>query len=80
MTIHAKTLRIRFDKVDGIIKIYDGTRYLVLFVPEKYGAIHVRFSYHISEKVLLHIVLIIILQESDLIHIIFTYRKRIDFL
>ena len=49
MTIHAKTLRIRFDKVDGIVKTYDGTRYLVLFVPEKYGAIYVRFRYHISE-------------------------------
>ena len=29
-----KPLRIiRFDKVDGFIKIYDGTRYLVLFGP-----------------------------------------------
>ena len=24
-------LRIRFDKIDGFIKIYDGIRYLVLF-------------------------------------------------
>ena len=50
MTIHTKTLCIRFDKVDGIIKIYDGTRCLVLFVPEKYDAIYVRIRYHISEK------------------------------
>ena len=25
-----KPLRIRFDKIDGFIRIYDGTRYLVL--------------------------------------------------
>ena len=33
--IGAKPLRIRFDKVDGFIRIYDGTRYLVLFGPER---------------------------------------------
>ena len=26
--IGAKPLRIRFDKIDGLIRIYDGTRYL----------------------------------------------------
>ena len=31
----AKLLRIRFDKIDGFIKIYDGTRYLVLFASQK---------------------------------------------
>ena len=31
----AKSLRIRFDKKDGFIKIYDGTRFLVLFCPER---------------------------------------------
>ena len=30
----AKPLRITFDNVDGFIKIYDGTRSLVLFGPE----------------------------------------------
>ena len=34
-----KPLRIRFDKIDGFIKIYDGTRYLVSFGPERYDAI-----------------------------------------
>ena len=29
-----KTLCIRFDKIDGFIKIYNLTRYLVLFGPE----------------------------------------------
>ena len=27
------------DKIDGFIKIYDGTRYLILIVPEKYDAV-----------------------------------------
>ena len=36
----AKPLRIRVDKIDGFIKIYDGTRYLVLFGPERYDAIY----------------------------------------
>ena len=37
-----KPLRIRFDKIDGFIKIYNGTRYLrylILFGPEGYDAI-----------------------------------------
>ena len=33
--IGAKPLHIRFGKVDGFIRVYDGTRYLVLFCPEK---------------------------------------------
>ena len=32
--IRGKPLSIRFDKVDGFIRTYDGTRYLVLFGPE----------------------------------------------
>ena len=27
----AKPLRISFNKVDGLIRVYDGTRYLVFF-------------------------------------------------
>ena len=37
--IRAKPLRIRLNKVDGFIRIYDRTRYLVLFGPEKNGTI-----------------------------------------
>ena len=32
--IDPKPLRIRFDKIDGFIRIYDGTRYLTLFGSE----------------------------------------------
>ena len=33
--ISTKTFRIRFDKVDVLIRVYDGTRYLVLIGSEK---------------------------------------------
>ena len=34
--ICGKILRIKYDKVNGFVRVYDGTRYLVLFGPEKY--------------------------------------------
>ena len=48
--IGAKLLRIKFDKVYGFIRVYDGNRYLVLFRPEKYDAIYNRIEYLISLK------------------------------
>ena len=48
--IGAKPLRFRFDKVDGFIKAYDRTRYLVLFGLEKYDAIYNRIRYLISQE------------------------------
>ena len=48
--IGKKPLRIRFHKVDGFIRVYDGTRYLVLFSAEKYDAISDRIRYLISLK------------------------------
>ena len=45
-------MHFRFDKVDGFIKGYDGTRYLVLFGPEKYYAIYNRIRFLISKKML----------------------------
>ena len=38
--IGANPVRIRFDKVDGFIRAYDGTRCLVSFASEKYDAIY----------------------------------------
>ena len=43
-------MHIRFDKIDGFIKIYDGTRYLILFSSETDGAIYNRIRYLISLK------------------------------
>ena len=54
MTLHTKLLLvqkplcIRFVKVDGFIKSYDETSYLILFDPEKYDAIYNRIRYLIS--------------------------------
>ena len=46
----AKPLRVRFDKIDGFIRVYDGTRYLVLFGSEKYNSIYNKIRYLISVK------------------------------
>ena len=43
-------MRIRFDKIDGFIKIYDGNIYLVRYDYEKCNAIYYRIIYLISEK------------------------------
>ena len=48
--IDAKPLRIRFNKIDWFITVYDGTRYLVLFGPEKYDIIYNRIRYLIIQK------------------------------
>ena len=40
--IGAKLLCIRFNKIDGFIRDYDGTRYLVLFGDEKHDFIYNR--------------------------------------
>ena len=48
--IDPKPLRIRFDKTDGFIRIYDGARYLKLFGSEEYDAIYNRIRYFISLK------------------------------
>ena len=37
-------------KTDGFIRIYDGSKYLVLLGPEIYDAIYNRIRYHISIK------------------------------
>ena len=64
-----KASRIRFDKIDGFIRVLDGQiKHLVLF---DYGLFHKicdKIKYLISEKVVLQIVLIIILEKSEFIH------------
>ena len=46
----AKHLRIRFDKIDGFIRFYNGTRSSLLFGSEKYDSINNRIRYRISVK------------------------------
>ena len=48
--IDAKLLRIRFDKIDGFIRVYEATRYLVLFGSKKYDFIYNMIRYLISVK------------------------------
>ena len=48
--IDSKPLRIRFDKIDGIIRVYDKSRYLILFGKKKYGDIYNKLRYLISIK------------------------------
>ena len=43
--IRAKPVRIMFDKIDGFIRVYRRTRYLVLFGAEKYDFIYNRIRY-----------------------------------
>ena len=45
-----KPLRVRFDKIDEFIIIYDGNRYLVLLSPEKNDSIFNRIGYLVSQK------------------------------
>ena len=45
-----KRLHIGFDKIDGFIRVYDGTRYLVLFGGEKYDFIYNKIRYLIGVK------------------------------
>ena len=46
--IGPKCLHDRFDKIDGCIRIYDGTTYLVLLGCEKYDATYNRIRYLIN--------------------------------
>ena len=46
----SKPLPIRFNEVDGFIRVYDGTRYLTLLGSEIYDAIYNRIRYFISRK------------------------------
>ena len=46
----AKPFRIRSHKIEGFIRIYDGTRHLILLGSEKYDAIYNRIRYLIGLK------------------------------
>ena len=43
--IDAKPLQIRIDKIDEFIRVYDGTKYLLLFGSEKYFFIYNRIRF-----------------------------------
>ena len=64
-SIGTKPLRVRFDKIDGFIRFYDGITYLTLFGSEKYDAIYNRIRYLIS------------LKSSSITYILFHYVAKI---
>ena len=48
--IDSEPLHIRFHKIDGFIRLYDGSRYLVLFGSEKCDSLYDRIRYTVSVK------------------------------
>ena len=66
-----KSLLIRFDKIYGFTRIYDGNRYLTLFGYEKYDAIYNIIEYLISLKAVSHMLFLTITQKSKFILMIF---------
>ena len=60
-----KPLRIRFDKIDGCIRIFDGTTYLTLLGSEKYDAIYNGIRYLISLKSSIPYVFFSILRKNQ---------------
>ena len=64
----AKLLHIKFDKVDGLTRVYDGAMYLILFGAQKYDAIYdrVRLDKLFAKKVVLSMLFLIIMQELQL--------------
>ena len=68
--IGTQPFRIRLDKIDEFIRVYVGTRYLVLFGTEKYDIIYIRIRYLTDAKMVLHMLVFIIMPKSKLIHTI----------
>ena len=72
-----KPLHIKFDKTHGFIIALNGkNKQLILFYYGLFNKICDKIKYVISKKVVLQIVLIIILEKSELIHIILYLLKN----
>ena len=75
-----KPLRIRFDTIDGYIISLDGkVRHLIFFDYGLFNKYLIRLNILEVKKLLLQLVLIIISERSQLIHIILYLLKNIDF-
>ena len=71
-------LQIRFDKIDGFIRIYGKTQYLTLLGSENHDAVYNRIRYLITLKNSI-IFFLTILQKSNFEFMILYDRKKIDF-
>ena len=60
---------IRFDEANVFVRVYDGTRYYYL-VLKKAILFTIEFDILLAKKVALHLVFLIIMQKSKLIHMI----------
>ena len=76
--IDSKPLRIRLDKIDGFIRIYNGTRYLTLFGFKKYDAIYNRTRYLINLKSGITYIFRTVLWNSKLILMILCLKEILD--
>ena len=74
--VSLRTLRIRFDKIDGIITIYDGTRFLTLFRTKIYDVIYGKIRYLISIK---SNITYIFFENQKWYLRFFSYTKEIEF-
>ena len=80
ISMGAKPLRFRFDKIDGFVRNPDKEiRRLVLFDCGFFDKLYDNIKYLMSKKMALQLVLIIILEKLQLTHIILKLLKSIDF-
>ena len=77
--IGSKPLRIRFNKINGITRIYDGSRYLSLPGTENYDVIYDRIRYLISLKSSITYIFFTICENQSWFLWFFNYIKNIDF-
>ena len=77
--IGPKPSHIILDKIDGFIRVFDGSRHLVLLGPEKYDAIYNRIRYLTKLKISIKYVFPHYFAKVKLILIIFNlYALKID--
>ena len=69
--IGSNPLCIRFNKVDGFIRVYDGTSDLLLFGDEKYDSMYIRIRYLIGVNSDITYVISDNYAKSKLIHTVF---------
>ena len=74
------SLCIRFDKIDALIKIYDGIRYLVILNRNWFQKICDSIKYFVTKQSGITDSINHNLQESALIYIIIYLLKNTDFL
>ena len=77
--IGTQPFRISLDKIDEFIRVYDGTRYLVLFGAEKYDIIYNTIIHLKDAKMVLHMLVFIIMQNQSGFIQLFVSRKNSDF-